>query len=187
MKAEELAMIINEIDEDMVEDAWTENGTTIIISESIPLSFWKVTAAAAACFVAVIAGVFCFTIPKHEEPVPSYPADSSYSESDTSPTLVEDNIILYDEAHTDNKFFAEKLNDNNFAMLNIEETNATAENPAFITIYDSDGKAVTETVRIIGSGRYGVYYRQQWSMEDTCCLTVSGLPEGIVLKGTWTP
>lgn len=186
MKVEELAMIINEIDEDMVEDAWTENGTTIIISESRPLSF-RTVAITAACFAAVIAGVFCFTIPKHGEPVPPYPADSSYSESDTPPTFVEDNVILYDEAHTDKKFFAEKSNDNNFAMLNIEETNATVENPVLLTVCGEDGSSVSATVRIIGSGRYGVYYKHQRSTGDTCCLTVSGLPEGIVLKGTWTP
>ena len=185
MKAEELAMLINEIDEDMVEDAWTENGTTIIISESRPLSFWKIAVTAAACFAAVIAGVFCFTFPKQGEPISPFPADSSYSEA--PPTFADDNVILYDEVHTDNKFFAEKLGDNNFAMLYIEETNATVEVPAFVTVYDSDGKAVTETVRIVGSGRYGVYYKQQRSTGDTCRLTIYGLPEGIALKGTWIP
>lgn len=190
MKAEELAMIINEIDEDMVEDAWTENGTTIIISESRPLSFWKIAVTAAACFAAVIAGVFCFTRLKPGDTVSpnnSTYSNSSFGESNIDiPPGFEDNIILFDEAHTDKVFFAKKSNDNNFAMLNIEETNATVENPVLLTVCGEDGSSVSATVRIIGSGRYGVYYKHHRSTGDTCRLTIGNMPDGLVLKGTWT-
>lgn len=182
-------MIINEIDEDMIEDAWTEDGMTIIISER-PLSFWKVAVAAAACFAAVIAGVFCFTRLKPGDTVlPNDSTDSSYSESniDVLPGFVEDNIILFDEAHTDKVFFAKKSNDDNFAMLNIEETNATVENPVLLTVFSEDGNSVSATVRIIGSGRYGVYYKHQRSTGDICRLTIHSMPDELVLKGTWTP
>lgn len=82
MKAEDLAMIIDEIDEDMIEDAWAESGMKIFISERNPLSFWKIAVTVAACFAAVLTGVFCFTKINHQEITP--PNDSSLSASEST-------------------------------------------------------------------------------------------------------
>lgn len=160
MKAEDLAMIIDEIDEDMIEDAWTESGMKIFISERSPLSFWKIAVTTAACFAAVLTGVFCFTKINHQGITPPNDSSLSASESseidinsespdttnenshrnilDTLPKEGEENRILFDDSHTTETFYAEKFTDNEYARIIIEETNASEERPVYLVIYNAD-------------------------------------------------
>lgn len=215
MKAEELAMIINEIDEDMVEDAWTENGMSIIISERSPLSFWKIAAATAACFAAVIAGVFCFTKMKPDDITP--PNESTYTSKSSDPTDEvsqqdfpdflakegEENRILFDEEHTDTEFYAEKFNNRNYVQLNIEETNASEDRPVYIVIYDAapllnnknalvplDKYCISEVLKITGPGQHAIEYLRERGIGALNCLNIECSPgdyDGLILKGNWIP
>ncbi len=203
MKAEDLFMAIHEIDEDMVEDAWTENDTVVILSESRPFSFWKTATAVAACFAAVISGIFCFTKLKpgdvtSPDSSASFAASSQLSENSSFHSIIDspvltDNQILFDDTHTDKNFYAEKTNYDGFATLNIEETNATHANPVYLVIYSgdslSDENALSNAVCITGPGKYGVYYNRMYDTDSVYRVTIDSIPDNfkLVLKGTWKP
>lgn len=213
MKINELAMLINDIDEDMVEDAWTENGLPILISDSRSLNFWKVAAVTAACFAAVITGVFCIAKMKPNITPNVTPPNDSASESSVStdeyqglsyPTSLpeegEENIILIDKTHKDTILFADKFEETTYVQLNIEETNASEENPVYFTIYDagaliyndvdlfSSENCISETVRITEPGGYAIKYTRDHGLRAVSCMKIECDDlDGLILKGNWIP
>ncbi len=223
MKAEDFAMrIIDEIDEKMVEDAWTENDMKIYISESRPLSFWRIAATVAACFAAVVTGMFCFTKMNSQEITPPNTGVLSSPESvidissettdenehpsilETLPKEGEENIILFDDSHATQTFYAEKFNTNGYARINIEETNASEEHPVYLVLYNADaliededayvlvyGNVVSEGLKITGPGEYTMEYIVNYCGAGTInCLNVECSPadyDGLILKGNWLP
>lgn len=355
MKAEDLAMIIDEIDEDMIEDAWTESGMKIFISERSPLSFWKIAVTTAACFAAVLTGVFCFTKINHQGITPPYESALSapesseinigsesaitidhipdkndlssigevgsdyeeqkekygqmlpndytdiprdvlygimtdidglmvshmkYTDSDGIPDIYvngdgektlmldflntksaeiefedgspaseedlapgtgvyvvydyidesypgkiyctrviiversglslskegEENLILFDDSHTTQTFYAEKFDNHGYAWINIEETNASEERPVYLVMYNANAlienenavvtvtaNRISEALKITGPGEYTIEYDYKlgaWGAGTINCLNVECSAadyDGLILKGIWRP
>lgn len=80
MNGKDFFELLGDLDEDIVEDAWTEeSGIVTIVEKRSPLSFLKI-AAAAACIALMAAGVYGFLKARTDITDPNDP-DSSYGES----------------------------------------------------------------------------------------------------------
>lgn len=227
MNGKDFFEMLGELDEDMVEDAWTEkNGIVVIAEERGPLSFWKIAVAAVACIALATVGVYGFIKLKPVDIVPPDESDVSYVESsavesensedsDTSEVIISEeakkfealeNLGNYAPTTTlieaDQLAFVQKYDEINFAVFNVERTNATEDKPVYITVCRADYSAldfldpVSETIKITGVGKYVAYYndkhfRISYLHAETCGESYGdgGIPEldGLLLEGTWLP
>lgn len=229
MNGKDFFELLGGLDEDIVEDAWTEeSGIVTIVEERGPLYFLKIAAAAAACIAVVTAGVYGFLRLKPDDIVPPSEANSSCGESsvtesesdeessDTESSMSEEEIKFtalerYGEyAPSINlmqgaaDYCVQKMDAVDFAVLNVEDTNATEDRPVYITVCCADYSGfdfldpVSERVKITGPGKYVARYKEKYpalSMSyiytETCGESYGdgGYSEldGLTLNGKWMP
>lgn len=213
--------LLGDLDEDIVEDAWTEEtGIVGIIEERSPLSFLKIAAAAAACIALMTVGVYGFFKARTLIADPNA-SDSSYSEnseesSDAESSLTKEDIKFtalerYGEhapqielAKEAPGFSVQKTDSMNFAVFNVEETNATEEKPVYIMVCCSDSSdfdfidQVSEKIIITGPGKYVAHYDRKYPVLSMSCIYVETCVEkygdggysqfsGLIMKGHWMP
>lgn len=194
----EFFKLLEDLDEDIVEDAWEEKGGRITIVEArTPLGVFRDIAAAAACIAVIAVGVYGFVKMKSADSFSPNDSGSSYSESScaesgSSSKIRPDpeNIINYYES-----IIAKKPDNEDYAVVYIEETNASEDMPIYITIYsfynsvfEQDNDPVSETVKITGPGEYIVHYTRPWGAGTLNCLELNPtMNYEPILRGTWIP
>lgn len=221
MNGKELFTMLGELDENLVEDAWTEESGYTIIDESGPLHFLKIAAATAACVAAVTVGIYGFMrfnpgnvyspnendsfnsdgvyLPNESNSLDisisanSNPESSEISDIDEKPPQEKENPINIVDGNTDGLGDAEKLDNYDYAVIYVDETNASEENPISICIYGHGGddrenaKCVSETIQITGTGRYTIRYSRLWGAGTQNILVIDPINESLLLKGKWLP
>ncbi len=213
--------MLGELDENLIEDAWTEESGFTIIDEHGPLRFLKIAAAAAACVAAVTVGIYGFMrfnpgnvyspnendsfnsggvyLPGENNSLDISISVSSNSESseqsdiDEKPPQEKENPINIVNDNTNEFGDAEKLDNYDYAVIYVDETNASEEAPISVCIYGYGGdnrenaKCVSETVQITGTGRYTIQYSRMWGAGTYNFLVVDPIDENMLLKGNWLP
>lgn len=214
--------MLGELDENLVEDAWTEeSGHITIVDEPAPLRFLKIAAAAAACVAAVTVGIYGFMrfnpgnvyspnendsfnsggvyLPNESNgldisiSVNSNSESSEPSDIDEKPPQEKENPINIVNGNTDGLVDAEKLDNYDYAVIYVDETNASDENPISICIYGHGGddrenaNCVSETIQITGTGRYTIRYTRLWGAGTQNILVIDPINESLLLKGKWLP
>lgn len=165
MNGKDFFELLGDLDEDMVEDAWTEESDVVtIIEKRDPMYFLKIAAAAVACVAVMTAGVYGFIKIKSAYIISPNESGSSYSESSVteseSSESSESSFISKEDAKfaeldkLENHplgnyappiiFIEENLNpcvqkydDADFAVLYVERTNASEDKPVYITVCDA--------------------------------------------------
>lgn len=165
MNGKDFFELLGDLDEDIIEDAWTEESNEVmIIEERGPMYFLKIAAASAACIAVMTAGVYGFF--KMRPADVSTPAESGSSYSESSDTESENsessdsNFISKEdekfaelerfENHPDGNFaapiiligenlnpYVQKYDDADFAIINVKRTNASKDKPVYITVCDA--------------------------------------------------
>lgn len=191
MNGNDFFELLGDLDEDIVEDAWTEeSGVITIIEERSLLSFWKIASAAVACIALMIVGVYGLIKMKSVNIAPPNDSDLSYAESSVQESesnessedsciseknakfdaldKLEGNAPLLIPIEVDRNAFVQKYDDINLAVLYIEKTNASEDKPIYITVCCADYSGldfldpVSETIKITGSGKYAARYTKQY-------------------------
>lgn len=170
MNGKDFFEMLGELDEDIVEDAWTEkNGIIVIAEESGPLSFWKIAAATAACIALAVVGVYGFIKLKPVDIVSPNNSDVSYAESSAQESENSENgensepseVVISDEEkkfealgilgnyapmttpiEADQLAFVQKSDRFSFAVFNVERTNTSEDKPVYITVCRADYSAL---------------------------------------------
>lgn len=209
----QLFELLDELDEDIVEDAWTKENR--LLSKTVPKNvsenknnrtthFLKITASAAACaaIAAVVITGLSVVANRNSLGVDIVLPGSSVSENltpkpklDTNPlTLTENTIdITGGNNQKNDPIIAEKTDDYDYAALYINETNASEDEPAYISIYGCIGEdaekteCVSETVRVTRSGVYVIKYTCPREKGTFSVLNIDTDSENLVLKGKWLP
>lgn len=232
MNGKDFFELLGDLDEDIVEDAWTEeSGIVTIAEERSPLSFLKIAAAAAACIALFTAGVYGFIRMKHVDYTSPGESDLSYVESsvqesessesnDSSFISKEDakfaeleklenhplgnyapSIILIEENLNP---CVQKYDDTDFAVINVERTNASEDKPVYITVCDATFSGfdfrvpVSEKIKITGPGKYVARYTKPYPIDSISYLSAEtcgdsygdgGYPslDGLIIEGSWMP
>lgn len=217
MNGKELFTLLGELDENLVEDAWTEESGYTIIDEYGPLHFLKIAAAAAACVAAVTVGIYGFMrfnsgnvyLPNESDSnvylpnknnsldisisVSSNSESSEASDTDEEPPQEKENSINIVNDNTNEFGDAEKLDNYDYAVIYIDETNASEDAPISVCIYGYGGdnrenaKCVSETIQITGTGRYTIQYSRLWGAGTYNILVIDPINENLLLKGNWLP
>lgn len=206
MNGKDFFELLGNLDEDIVEDAWTEeSGIVTIIEERSPLSFWKIAAAAAACIALITVGVYSSLKLRPDDVVSPGESDVTYIESSSAESSETEsnvhgniskippnpeNTIVIGETN-----LAEKQDNEDYAVIYVAETNASEDTPIYITIYAfyygaEEDKPVSETVKITGSGEYNVHYTRPWGAGTMNCLRIKfgdDFTFDPILNGTWIP
>lgn len=209
--------MLGELDENLVEDAWTEESGFTIIEEHRALRFPKI--AAAACAAVIIAGVCGFVrfnsgsvYPPNESENSVYfpaansgsdigvnassnPESSETSDTDEEPPQEKENPINIVNNNTNGFGDAEKLDNYDYAVIYVDETNASDENPISVCIYGYGGeekdrknaKCVSETIQITGTGRYTIRYSRSWGAGTWNYIVIDQASEDLILNGNWLP
>lgn len=94
----------------------------------------------------------------------------------------------------------EKTDNYDYAVIYVDETNATEENPIIVNIrmvneFGGFGDVISETVYITGRGKYGFYYTELRGAGSGCILTLENDFKETINKdksdlrivGTWIP
>lgn len=203
-KGKEFFELIENIDEDIVEDAWAEkSGKISIVEARTPLGIFRDIAAAAACIAVIAVGIYGFLKIKTIDVTPgesgtSYAEsfDSTGSDAASSASKVQPdspNAIAFSEMNR-----AEKSDNENYAVVYINETNAREDMPIYITVYSLldnwiEDRPVSDTVKVTGSGEYTLHYTGLRGAGSINYLRIEAGDEWenfeIIpsLKGTWIP
>ena len=233
MNGKDFFELLGDLDEDIVEDAWTEkSGIVTIVEERSPLSFLKIAAAAAACIALMTVGVYGALKFRHNDIVPPSDSDVTYiesslaesSESESSseensdaenPRSEEDikftalerygaNAPYIDVKQFNPGFSVQKFDSINFAVFNVERTNATEDKPVYITVCCSDYSGfdfidpVSEKIKITGPGKYVARYEEKFPALSMSYIYVETCGEeygdggyiefdGLIIEGQWMP
>lgn len=161
--------LLENLDEDIVEDAWEEkSGKITIVEARTPLGIIRDIAAAAACIAVIAVGIFGFLKLKNIEAAPgesgtSYTEsfDSAVSNTESTASKVQPdspNTIAFSEMNR-----AEKFDNENYAVVYVEKTNASEEMPIYITVCSLRGdwienKPVSDTIKVTAPGEYTLHY-----------------------------
>ena len=215
MNAKELFILIDKIDPKFVEEAWSggiESEEPVkVVLEHNSSPFIRLAAAAAACVIMFGAGMFVgikffggvSVLPG------SQPEDSSSdSESNTGDYEIIDSnstdkdiekVMLFDfnfimlkgKATSADYSIGEKQDNLDYALLNIENTDASRDNPIIAYICDENKIVHSETIEITGNGEYRIYYDGLRGAGAPCVLWME-LPgdsdaNRIACAGTWSP
>lgn len=191
MNGKDFFELLGDLDEDIVEDAWTEESSEVtIIEERSPMYFLKIAAAAAACFAVTTAVIYGFIKIKSAYIISPNESGSSYSESSVTESESSESSEISLISKEDAKFealdrlgsqapplipietspyaFVQKYDDTDFAVLYVESTNASEDKPVYITVFDAtlfglDFRVpVSETLKITGPGKYVVRYTKPY-------------------------
>lgn len=196
--------LLENIDEDIVEDAWSENsGKITIIEMRTPLGIIRDIAAAAACIAVIAAGIFGFLKIKNIEAVPgesgtsyteSFDSTGSGAASGVSKVQPDSpNAVGFSEMNR-----AEKSDNENYAVVYVEKTNANEDIPMYITVYSFldnwiEDRPVSDTVKVTGPGEYTLHYTGLRGAGSINSLSIEAGDEWenfeIIpfLEGTWIP
>lgn len=228
MNGKDFFELLGDLDEDIVEDAWTEESNAVtIIEERSPLNFFKIAAAAAACIAVMTAGVYGFSKMKPADV--SIPAESGSSYSESSDTESESSESSNDsfvskvdekfaelerlENHPDGNYAppiilieenlnpcVQKYDETDFAVINVERTNASEDKPVYITVCDATFSGfnfrvpVSEKIKITGPGKYVARYTKPYPIDSISYLYAETYGDGessqlnrIIVEGSWMP
>lgn len=209
-KGKEFFELIENLDEDIVEDAWSEkSGRVTIVEARTPLGIIRDIAAAAACIAVLAAGVYGVVQlnninvtpgesgTSYNESLGTESSDSTGSDTGSSVTSKiqpdSPNSIGFSEMNR-----AEKLDNENYAVVYINETNATEVFPMYITVYSFldnliEDRPVSELVKVTGPGEYTLRYT---GLRGAGSINSLRIEAGIEwenseiipsLNGTWIP
>lgn len=203
-KGKEFFELLENLDEDIVEDAWEEKGGKITIVEArTPLGIIRDIAAAAACIAVIAVGIFGFLKLKNIEAVPgesgtsySESLDSAGSDAESTVSKVQPdspNTIAFSEMNR-----AEKSDNENYAVVYVENTNASEDKPIYITVCSLldnwiENRPVSDTVKVTAPGEYTLHYTGLRGAGSINSLRIEAGNEwenfDIIpsLEGTWIP
>ena len=212
-------MLMDNIDEQFVEEAW-EGGIESekpvkVFFEHKPSPVIRLAAAAAACVLMFGAGMFVGI--KFFGSVPVLPGSEAEGSSSDSETNTDDNesndsestdsdieklgfsdihfVMLKEKAMSSDYSIAEKEDNLDYALLNIENTDATEDNPiiAYICSGTEGGHKnyISETIEITGPGEYKIHYAGLRGAGAICVLWME-LPDDsdayqVICAGAWSP
>lgn len=212
MNNEQFFMLINEIDQDMAEDALVggeKNSENIPAKKSSP-AIVKSAIAAAACMAVLAAGIFFvyrnrgidiiepessgFDIELTES---NTEALISYDTTENSPES-EGYVFEFDYKNGAFNFprCEEKTSNDAYAVIYIKDTSADEDNPVSLSVYsakiDDDGfltpnQCISETIKITAAGEYKIYYNGLRDAGSLKFLYPEADFEGAWLWGTWIP
>lgn len=226
MKTEDLINAFGDIDDDLfAEPDDAEEAVEIRIEYEKPhISLIRI---AAACFAVMAAGMFAVIKYRINEgqsidsstnagDIPSYESSSvsviessgsSVTEEEIKFTALErygENVPLIQLTQGEPDYCVQKTDSADFAVFDIEDTNATEENPVYFIVCCADYSGfdffnpVSKKIAITGPGKYIARYDKKYpalSMSyiyaETCGESYGdggyGELDGLEIKGTWMP
>ncbi len=223
MKSEELFKLIDQIDRRFVEEAWEgdiDSGKAVeIILERRPIHAIKFAAAVAACILVFGAGIFTIAnvrtniMSQSGSAGESISADGSMSESSSESSSINESVhssnvsgsnenvkigketlnYEFDRRGTITSCIVEKKDNLNYAVIYVDETDASEESPILAKIYNvtTDGdidKSISEKVCITGRGIYEFHYTTLRGAGSRCVLCLEREDESPArILGTWEP